>query len=531
MADLNLTLNRDSNGLAKIADGRYVNPDYATPASAAAMLRIQNPTKSENAYDANGNLLGENFNLMTGFSGFGKANQGYGEGGVNNLNSINGLNLVVPKTLGTNTLSPVNGVNLPSATPITSNLAGASIKGLTEGMNNSLQGIIRQEQAKAAEAKNAVQTSTNTVQSYIDKLMGKGQAQIDAEQKAGIADKTQKLTDVTNEYNNKELEYRRMEEAVLKEGTLTDAQKQARLREISRVKNTELADIGIKQAAIQNDLKTTQSLIDRKIDLEYGDLKDIIGYQQDFLKMNKEDLSKAEQNKLNLLVQDNTRKYEEGTKIGDYAKLVAGNGAPADVISKVSSAKSYAEAVQLGGQYASNPLDNQIKQAQLANIYQNIAESQAKISPTTGETVVTESFSRVNDINNVLQNPNFDQAFGVQGLYSTLIPGSPAQTVKAQVQQVIDSAALAARSKLKGQGAVSDFEGQMLKNAQTELKFAQNASDARQALAKIRGAITTSSGGMAPVLIINTDGTSKSGMADSNMINEAIKQGYTVKYQ
>ena len=181
--------------------------------------------------------------------------------------------------------------------------------------------------------------------------------------------------------------------------------------------------------------------------------------------------------------------------------------------------------INLGG------LEARYKEAQIANIYQNIAESKAKTNPQTGEKVVTESLSRVNDINTTLQNPNFDSAFGISGLYSGLIPGSPAVTVRAQVQQIIDSAALAARGQLKGQGAVSDFEGQMLKNAQTELKFTQNAADAKKALVKIRGAITTSSGGSAPVTITDKKGVSKTGMADSNIINEAIKNGYTVTYQ
>lgn len=287
---------------------------------------------------------------------------------------------VAPSVISSNLLSNnQNPLTLPETTSATSQTAGASVQGITEGLNQSSLASIQQEQdLKAQQAKAQVDSSTSKVQGLIDKLMGKGQAQIQAEEQAGISQKTQELTNITNEYNTKSLEYRRMEEAVMKESMLTDVQKNARLRQISREKNTELADIGIKQAVAQNNLKTAQDLVDRKIDLEYGDLKDVIGFQQSFLEMNREDLSKAEQNALNLRITENTRKYEEGKSIGEFAKSVAANGADAATISRVTNAKTMAEAVQAAGQFAGDTLERQIKQAQLANIYSQIAERNAQ---------------------------------------------------------------------------------------------------------------------------------------------------------
>lgn len=284
------------------------------------------------------------------------------------------------------TYAPITTSSLQAAKPLvvpdlsqsTAQMAGAAVQGATEGLNTGLQGMISAEDKKIADYQAQVQSQQKTSQSLIDKLMGKGAAQVQAETTAGIPEKTQALTDITNEYNTKALEYRRMEEAVQKEGTLTDAQKSARLRDISRVKNTELADIGIKQAVAQNNLTAAQSLVDRKIDLEYGDLKDIIQFQMKFLDDNREDLSKAEQNKLNLLITDNTRKYEEGKSIGEFAKQVAANGADAGTISRVSSAKSMAEAVQAAGQFSGDVLDREYKKAQIANINSQIAERNAQ---------------------------------------------------------------------------------------------------------------------------------------------------------
>lgn len=174
-------------------------------------------------------------------------------------------------------------------------------------------------------------------------------------------------------------------------------------------------------------------------------------------------------------------------------------------------------------------------QKEQANLKATIAKAGvspvAPTSPNLNDPQTIKDLATVNQINNVLANPNFDQAFGLTGGFNTLIPGSNAQKVKADVQQVIDQLALAARGQLKGQGAVSDFEGQMLKNAQSALNFSLAPADAKQALINVRGAITTSSGGSALVRITSPDGTSKTGTANQAMITDAINKGYRVEYQ
>lgn len=333
---MNPTLKTDEKGLVKTGDYTAVNPLYATPQALAQAAKIQwQPITSSS--------LANNQNPLT----------------------------------------------LPETTGATSQTAGASVQGITEGLNQSSLASIQQEQdLKAQQAKAQADSQTSKIQGYIDKLMGKGQAQVQAEEQAGISQKTQELTNITNEYNTKALEYRRMEEAVMKEGTLTDVQKNARLREISRVKNTELADIGIRQAVAQNNLKTAQDLVDRKIDLEYGDLKDIIGFQTQFLEMNREDLSKAEQNALNLRITENQRKYDEGLKIGEFAKSVAANGADAATITRVTNAKTMAEAIQAAGSFAGDVTERLYKQEQLNNARlqgQKLAQEIEAGKPLTGE--------------------------------------------------------------------------------------------------------------------------------------------------
>jgi predicted secreted protein len=142
----------------------------------------------------------------------------------------------------------------------------------------------------------------------------------------------------------------------------------------------------------------------------------------------------------------------------------------------------------------------------------------------------SEALGTVNDITNILDNPNFNTAFGVQGLVKTLLPNTPEYALGAQVQQVKDKLSLAARGKLKGQGQVSNFEGLMLSNAQTALRTGMNPVDAKQEFINIQGALTTSTGGSAKVQIKEPNGAVHTVMSNSREITQAIADGLSVKY-
>jgi peptidoglycan hydrolase-like protein with peptidoglycan-binding domain len=152
----------------------------------------------------------------------------------------------------------------------------------------------------------------------------------------------------------------------------------------------------------------------------------------------------------------------------------------------------------------------------------------------TGQNLETketsEALGTVNSINNILSNPNFASAFGATGIVKTMIPGTPEYTLNSQIQQIKDKLSLAARGQLKGQGAVSNFEGLMLQNAQTSLKTGMNPTDARQEMINIAGALTTSTGGQAKVQLKEPNGTIYTVMSDSRGITQAIADGLSVKY-
>jgi hypothetical protein len=153
------------------------------------------------------------------------------------------------------------------------------------------------------------------------------------------------------------------------------------------------------------------------------------------------------------------------------------------------------------------------------------------LSSGTTTTISEKDLGVVNDINNIIADPAFESTFGLTSVINRSIAGTPAYALSANVNNLINKLALAARGELKGQGAVSDFEGKMLREAQTALKLNMNPEQAKKELIKVKGAIMTSSGGSATVKITAKDGSSKIGQADQKTIMEAINGGYTVTYQ
>ena len=186
--------------------------------------------------------------------------------------------------------------------------------------------------------------------------------------------------------------------------------------------------------------------------------------------------------------------------------------------------------------------DEAFRQAQLAETIRNNNLEAKKSNGTTINNILpssqdlntketSEALMSVNQINNVLDNPDFDSAFGLKGLINRQVPGSAAKTIVALTTQILDKAAVAARGQLKGQGQVSNFEVQMLKNAQSSLSdYSIAPSAARQALIDMQGAIQTSTGGKANVSMTDKNGKTVTLSADSRGITKAIADGLKVKY-
>lgn len=142
------------------------------------------------------------------------------------------------------------------------------------------------------------------------------------------------------------------------------------------------------------------------------------------------------------------------------------------------------------------------------------------------------------DLVNKILGGNTNAIAGVRGI-SSFFPGTEAQTTATQAKQLNAMLSLENRQKLKGSGAISDFEARTLADAASSLGidpstgYSSLGNDAFKAeLRRIKGIFANAAGLEASVLITDPrTGISKQGPLDRNGINSAISQGYTVEYQ
>lgn len=133
----------------------------------------------------------------------------------------------------------------------------------------------------------------------------------------------------------------------------------------------------------------------------------------------------------------------------------------------------------------------------------------------------------------LLDGGHTNEITGVKSI-TNLIPGlnAGANLAKNQFAQIKGMLSLENRQKMKGQGAVSDFEGKMLASAASSLDTNLSNTDFTNQLKKVRGVFATAAGMSTPVKVIDPKTRqAKTGSLDRAGIESAVGQGYLIEYQ
>lgn len=98
---------------------------------------------------------------------------------------------------------------------------------------------------------------------------------------------------------------------------------------------------------------------------------------------------------------------------------------------------------------------------------------------------ITQAREKTNLINEILNDPNFDDVFGlVSSRVSSLNPS--AQQLKNKVDNLIGDLILDERGRLKGSGAISDFETRIIRQAASPLGTNLKEDQAKQVLSELK---------------------------------------------
>lgn len=145
-----------------------------------------------------------------------------------------------------------------------------------------------------------------------------------------------------------------------------------------------------------------------------------------------------------------------------------------------------------------------------------------------GKSQNPELYDNISLVNDVLGNSE-----SISGISQTgILPfGSGAKT-KNQYQQLKGLLALDSREKLKGSGAVSDFESRTLERSASSLGRNLGEDDFKAELNKIKGVFQNAAGLPANVIVTNpANGEQHPTQLSREDINSAIGQGFNVDYK
>ncbi len=144
-----------------------------------------------------------------------------------------------------------------------------------------------------------------------------------------------------------------------------------------------------------------------------------------------------------------------------------------------------------------------------------------------------DALNALSTVDSLLNSGQLENVVGINRLNPfNYIPGAKVQYAKNQFNEIRNLLSLENRSKLKGQGAVSDFEGKMLASASSALSASLSNEDAKKELAKVRGAFANAAGLPSTVKITDpSTGKSVIVSATRDTINKALIDGATVEYK
>src|SRR3990167_3894585 len=277
--------------------------------------------------------------------------------------------------------TPYNIPPVPTSTVADGLSAYASSVGEQEKERAKIQA---EQDAKVAEAQVGATEEKGNLRSLMDKILGVQAERATLEEEAGIAGKAERLTATTNQLEA--LERAELNEMRALQGAgLTDVQRAANAREITRKYAFQKADVALLQSAANRDLETTQNIINRKIELTLEPLLTQLDFTKFFYQENKADFNKEEERAFGLKIKDLDRQYEETKTLETYkAGLVTtaiqnGVTIPGYVLNELNRAGSEQEAAQVlarNNVSLQDPLERQIDKANGMDVANLLAYSQ-----------------------------------------------------------------------------------------------------------------------------------------------------------
>lgn len=292
---------------------------------------------------------------------------------LNNIARANGTFGQSPndrRTISSDVLGGGSRLNIPDIPQPT---ASTDLSGSVNSQADFFSQLIKQQEEQARLQKGETDKRERTFSDRLNQILDVGKQKEAMFKSSDIEGKTKAVTDLTNQLNAEQRALTKQVEAVRSNpsGLLSNAV-ESEVQRVTRNSLSKQADLAILQSAANNDLNTATNLIEQKINLQLEPLKLQLEYDEKFYNNNRDLLDKKEANAFQLKIEqaksELQQKRDEQTRVYDSFKNAVQNGMTLPEQQQALTAISRGDvngALALTGKYGVDPLDRQIKQAQL----------------------------------------------------------------------------------------------------------------------------------------------------------------------
>jgi hypothetical protein len=349
-------------------------------------------------------------------------------------------------------------------------------------MDTMISDIQKQEQAKLKETE-----SQRTDITDIMKVLGQeGQMREQLFQESGVDVARKAVDEYTSAIEAEQLAMRRQLEKTRMTFGGTTAGLQDELGRVERESLAKQADLAILQNASLRNYETMSNIAERKVQALLQPYKTQLDVTKFLYEENKQDLTKAQDRLWSQKVKQEEREFEKTeNELRESNNMILNaiqGNAPKTTIAKAqemaNAGKSPTEIANYLGQYslsADQRLERRYKEAQIASIYDQMAERQSNLS--VGDQIklqeqAAQEKTKIDTFTDILalagrlkDNPDLRKATGINSLIT--LPGSKAFEIKRTANQLINTLAKGNLDQMKG--AMSDKDIEFLRNINSSL--------------------------------------------------------------
>lgn len=327
---------------------------------------------------------------------------------------------VIPATTLSGGSGSTQPLNLPNSTTSTAQTASAAViggsAGLNQSINDSQNNILQAANGEENQAEQNYNSSLQQQQALINQYLGKGadeQAQLNA---AGVPQLLANSNTANAQYLAQQSAYNAQLQAVYNDPNASMEQKANTIADLQQRNALSLAGSQIQATLAQNLYTNAQQMVDNRINIKYGPLKDAIDFGQTFLENNKDILTARQQNQFQAQLAVQQQQYTQGVYYDqlnantgiDMVKSAAENGADQATLSQmgqlVSRGASFGDVAAAAGNFLTT------------NSYTPI---QTGIDTNTGLPI----YSAFNPKTGQMSPLNYNNTFGTTGSSSTVVNG------------------------------------------------------------------------------------------------------------